>query len=286
MSEVNQIDLLDDKPQEVKADLRKFNKAEDQVNKAIAACSTIKLEAIKTPADADKVTDILKKTKQVETLIEDKRKELVKPFNDAVKRINDYAKNLTAKIGPAISEGKKVLLSYHEQQEKERKQKRTDARTAQLLGSGFLAQDGSFVKDGVVVPMIIVSSLEDGPYASEMARINRQLEENRLAAVKALEERKEAASFFGEDEETELIDEQIDLVKSAPVPTAPVHVPSFGGVKTKGVTKTWTFDLEDLSEVPREYLVLDETKVRAAIKEGARHIPGIRIYQKESISLR
>nr|WKN38686.1 hypothetical protein K4G66_08220 [Tunicatimonas sp. TK19036] len=49
---------------------------------------------------------------------------------------------------------------------------------------------------------------------------------------------------------------------------------------TDGVRKVWTFAVEDLALVPREYLVLDTQKVREAIRNGERHISGIRIYQQ------
>ena len=49
---------------------------------------------------------------------------------------------------------------------------------------------------------------------------------------------------------------------------------------TDGVRKVWTFAVEDLALVPREYLVLDTQKVREAIRNGERHIPGIHIYQQ------
>ena len=50
--------------------------------------------------------------------------------------------------------------------------------------------------------------------------------------------------------------------------------------------KTWTFELEDLEQVPREYLTLNEKKVRDGVKAGVRKILGIRIFQKESTTFR
>ncbi len=51
--------------------------------------------------------------------------------------------------------------------------------------------------------------------------------------------------------------------------------------QTDGIRKVWAFELQDLSQVPQEYLVLDEQKVRQAIRSGERAIPGIRIYQQQ-----
>ncbi|MGD1894274.1 MAG: hypothetical protein ACFB15_27220 [Cyclobacteriaceae bacterium] len=60
---------------------------------------------------------------------------------------------------------------------------------------------------------------------------------------------------------------------------------------TDGVRKVWTFAIDDLSEVPQEYLMLNEKKVREAIRSGERHIPGlarpgITIFQKQQIVYR
>ena len=50
---------------------------------------------------------------------------------------------------------------------------------------------------------------------------------------------------------------------------------------TEGVRKVWTFEVENLANVPREYLMLDEKKVRQAIRSGERQIPGLTIFQKQ-----
>lgn len=50
--------------------------------------------------------------------------------------------------------------------------------------------------------------------------------------------------------------------------------------------KTWTFELIDLSKVPEEYKILDEKKVRDAVRAGIRQIEGIRIYERETTTFR
>lgn len=48
----------------------------------------------------------------------------------------------------------------------------------------------------------------------------------------------------------------------------------------------WTFDIEDLSKVPSEYLTVDVTKIKADIKSGIRTIKGLKIYEQKQIALR
>jgi len=52
------------------------------------------------------------------------------------------------------------------------------------------------------------------------------------------------------------------------------------------IRKTWDWELIDISQVPVAYLMPYADKIKEAIKEGERNIPGIRIYQKETLSLR
>lgn len=58
--------------------------------------------------------------------------------------------------------------------------------------------------------------------------------------------------------------------------------------KAEGVhtVKRWRYEVIDLGSVPEGYLAVDDAEVKAAIKEGIREIPGLRIYQDESLAVR
>ena len=65
-------------------------------------------------------------------------------------------------------------------------------------------------------------------------------------------------------------------------------IPEKTTTTTKGrttLTKTWTFEVEDAGLTPFEYLCIDEAKVKKAIAAGVRKIPGIKIFQKNGISV-
>lgn len=57
-------------------------------------------------------------------------------------------------------------------------------------------------------------------------------------------------------------------------------------LRVSGAKKVWSFEAVDFEKIPREYLLLDEKAVRAAVREGVREIPGIRIYQDTQIAIR
>lgn len=50
--------------------------------------------------------------------------------------------------------------------------------------------------------------------------------------------------------------------------------------------KEWTWELEDIKQVPAEYLEVKKTAVNQAVKAGIREIPGIKIYETEKAVLR
>lgn len=50
--------------------------------------------------------------------------------------------------------------------------------------------------------------------------------------------------------------------------------------------KKWSWEIEDLNLIPRDYLCLDEKKVSEAVKQGIRNILGIKIFEKEEITMR
>jgi hypothetical protein len=51
------------------------------------------------------------------------------------------------------------------------------------------------------------------------------------------------------------------------------------------VRKVWKFELINADEIPREYLMVNETAIRRAIADGVRQINGVRIYEDESVGV-
>lgn len=57
-----------------------------------------------------------------------------------------------------------------------------------------------------------------------------------------------------------------------------------GSIATPG--KRWVFRVTNELLVPRQYLVVDEKLIRAAVKDGVREIPGVEVYEEDVISVR
>lgn len=56
------------------------------------------------------------------------------------------------------------------------------------------------------------------------------------------------------------------------------------GVITKKMK--WVFEIENENEIDREFLCVDEKKIQFAIKNGIRHIKGVKIYESAEIDMR
>jgi hypothetical protein len=54
----------------------------------------------------------------------------------------------------------------------------------------------------------------------------------------------------------------------------------------KNVTLNWRFDVVDPNQLPNGYWKIDEAAIKAAIADGVRDIPGIRIYAEPVTTFR
>lgn len=113
-------------------------------------------------------------------------------------------------------------------------------------------------------------------YRQEQSRIRREEEERlRKLAEKAQKQAEKLAVKEG--------------VTAPPPPPIPYIQPQaktveggFGAVSAKLV---WEFQIIDETKVPREFLMVNEKAIRAAVKAGTRNITGVKIFQTETLAV-
>ena len=285
-------ELIDDSPEKVKADLRKFNRAAAEVAKVLTPLKLIL--KISDLTGVDSAMEHMKKAGAVEKVIEKKRKELVRPWNDEVDRINAHAKSLVKDVPGEILRVKNLMLDFQKSEEVRIAKERTTTRDKFLLELGFvhmaagtpeiLATHYKDSSSDVLVYRADLETVSDIVWREMLQRIEEAREEERKKAAAALQVTKEAASFF--DEEDPILTSEPAAVASPTRPIASSWVGWTATTKVAGATKTWAFEITDQASIPREYLQVDETKIREAVRTGIRAIAGVRIFQKDSISLR
>lgn len=74
-------------------------------------------------------------------------------------------------------------------------------------------------------------------------------------------------------------------IAAAKIASLDAPVVAYEAPKAAGVTsrKTWTYEVYDEAVVPREYLMLDDKKIQAAVANGERMITGLMIKQVSAI---
>lgn len=115
---------------------------------------------------------------------------------------------------------------------------------------------------------------------AELARKQAEADEAARKAEKAKGKRAEAARETAA-QAANAANEAALSVLAAPAPQRVMHAES-GQVATR---KAWDFEVVDAEKVPRLYLVVDEAALRKAVRSGLRDIPGVRIYEKETLSV-
>jgi hypothetical protein len=138
------------------------------------------------------------------------------------------------------------------------------------------------LKDGRTVDAFF-AGLADAPKKAldrVLGEINRyqraKLEAERKAAAEREAAERKAAALFDE---------------APPPPVAPIavkevaRVMSFSGVKATASTK-WVHRVIDPEKVPRQYLMVNEAAIKAAIAGGMRSIDGVEIYEDVRTAIR
>jgi len=74
-----------------------------------------------------------------------------------------------------------------------------------------------------------------------------------------------------------------EMAATAPAPPAPTVRTALG---TTTARRIMDFELTDISLVPKQFLMLDESAIIIAIRQGLREMPGLRIFEREILVVR
>lgn len=174
--------------------------------------------------------ELAKQGRRLTNTIDDRRKEMTKPYLDTKKEIDTFAKQLTSNLEEATSKLRSQILNFKREQEKKKQ--------------------------------------------AELKRLEEEQRKREEEERKKQEQIEEETGVKIENSNTaiekEYIEKQKELNQSAP----------------KGMRKVWTFKVTDEEKIPREFLTIDESKIKQAIKNGARKIAGLNVFQKEQLHLR
>lgn len=212
--------------------------------------------------------DDLKRVKAAQKKLEETRTGMTGPLNASLKRINDFFRAPADRLATIERTIKSKLVAYADEQERlRREEQRKLEEAARREREKIEAQAREAERKARE------KAEADRRAAEEAAAAGRAEEAARLAAKAAATEQKAA-------EKVDAIDQRAAAVVA---PVVVREAPKVAGVATREV---WKFAIENPALVPREYLVVDEARIRkvvAALK-GDTTIPGVRVYAERQIA--
>ena len=124
--------------------------------------------------------------------------------------------------------------------------------------------------------MIAYSDEQDRIRKEEQRRLDEAAEKER----QRLDEIAQRAAAKGQDKKAENFADRAAAVQAPVVQTA---APKVGGIS---IPKVWTFEITDEDLIPREYLVIDEVRIRKVVTalKGDTKIPGVRVFEQKRIA--
>ena len=196
--------------------------------------------------------------KKIAKAIDAKRKEIILEPAEFVKGVNGMCKMITDNLDEAERVTKAKISQHQARIEMERRKQEEAARKAAAELQAKLQAEADEANRK--------ARAEAARTAEEEARKAKASKAEIEAARKAAEE---------EARKHEI---------QAPTVIAPVIPEQQKAVRTEEGSahqrRVWTFEIIDAALVPVIYKVVDEQKIRDAIKQGMRDIPGLRIFEE------
>jgi len=121
-----------------------------------------------------------------------------------------------------------------------------------------------------------------GPLDESDQVVRRKLTEYHIEQKRIAREAQEAAIAEAEAESADADGMIIESVIQVEQPEKTVRVAS-GSATMRDV---WTYEIVDPAQVPEEYKIIDEKRIAAVVKAGVRNIPGVKIFQKQEVTVR
>lgn len=253
--------------------LPEINPASDPEVKALTV-QTEQFEAlaltykVATPVQYGYAGEQLKQVKAAMNRLDDLRKGMTKPLDVAKKAIMDFFRAPEEKLARAEAGIKRAMIAYSDEQERIRREEQRRAEEAARKERERLE----------------AIARETERKAREKAEAERKAAEAAAAAGRAEEAAKLMAKAAATEERAAAKAEEVQ--QQAAMVVAPLiqrEAPRVVGVATR---ELWKFEVIDPYAVPREYLMVDESKIRKVVGalKGSTVIAGVRVYSEKSLA--
>lgn len=118
-----------------------------------------------------------------------------------------------------------------------------------------------------------------------LALEKKKAEEEALRKMEELEHAKLQSGEYDEVTQKAIartVDHEQNKIVEATTKQEKINLSTSGA----SISMVWNFEIIDKAQIPLEFLKVDETAIRNAIRAGEREISGVKIFQKPQLSLR
>lgn len=130
-----------------------------------------------------------------------------------------------------------------------------------------------------------------GAWQDKREREEREAREAEARRLRAAAEAAEQAAMKSMTQPA--MDRAVNIAEAAAVaeaaasaPTADLGRVTIGGKAVAARQAKWTYEVTNLEAIPRQYLMVSDAAIKAAIAVGVRDVPGLKIFQAKSTSFR
>lgn len=223
---------------------------------------------VASPVQYTDAGEQLKQIKAAMKRLDDLRKGMTRPIDAAKKAIMDFFRAPEDKLARAESGIKRAMLMYSEEQERIRREEQRKAEEAARKERERLE----------------AIARETERKAREKADAERKAADAAAAGGRAAEAAKLMAKAQATEERAAAKAEE--AAQQAAMVVAPIiqrEAPKVSGISTREV---WLFEVTDPVAVPREYLMVDESKIRKVVGalKADTVIAGVRVYSDKRMA--
>lgn len=233
---------------------------------------------IEDSEDAEGATEVLAEIQRRKKRLETERKSLVEPVNEAKSRIQNLFNKLKAPLDEARDILEPKLIAF--QDAEDRRIREANAQAEREAQAKRAAEQKRIDDERAAAAQVARDAAEAARKASEAlsetdASNTGEAEAEALAAADAARKAAEDLAAKRDERPTFELAEREEAVTT---------VQTASGSATR--RKVWTGEVVDESQVPRQYMTVDQKKINAAVKAGEREIPGVKIYEKASLAVK
>lgn len=233
---------------------------------------------IENAEDAEGATEVLAEIQRRKKRLETERVALAAPINEAKNRVQNLFNKLKAPLDDARAILEPKVIAWQDAEDRrireENAQREREARKKQAAEQARIdAEREAAAKE-----------------AKEAAEKARQATEALAAEANADSAAAEAEALAAADAARQAAEvlaakrEERPAFELAEREEAQATVQTAKGSATR--KKRWVAEVTNELIVPREYLVVDQVKLNAAVKAGVREIAGVNIHQKSELSVK